>query len=154
MSLRRPTVALLLIIFLMSPRCDVAQTSACGIVVIYFPYKPFMWCRSNARLWHALYILIPSRRHFRHSISLSYLYPLIVHFLFMMNDLLACIMNFISWLIKWSWIISVHVYHLLYYTCFHDVCEYIQKYSLACPWLLSWPDFLLGEVHYDDDPGT
>ena len=21
-----------------------------------------------------------------------------------------------------------------------NVCEYIQKYSLACPWLFTWPD--------------
>ena len=54
MSLRRPTVALLLFTFDISPLCDVAQTSDCGMLVIYFQYKPFMWCRSNVRLWHAL----------------------------------------------------------------------------------------------------
>ena len=62
MSLRRPTVALLLFTFYKSPFCDVAQTSDCGIViifnkspfcdvaqtsdcgstVIYFQYKPFL----------------------------------------------------------------------------------------------------------------
>ena len=30
---------------------------------------------------------------------------------------------------------------LIYYTRVLDVCEYIQTYSLACPWLLSWPEF-------------
>ena len=38
-----------------SPFCDVAQTSDCGVsFVSYFKYKPFMWCRSDVRLWHAL----------------------------------------------------------------------------------------------------
>ena len=35
-----------------------------------------------------------------------------------------------------------------------NACEYIQTYSLACPWLLSWPDFLRGEERCDDSPGT
>ena len=43
---------------------------------------------------------------------------------------------------------------LLYYTRVLNVCEYIQTYSLACPWLLSWPDSLLGDKHYDDSPRT
>ena len=30
----------------------------------------------------------------------------------------------------------------IYYTRVLNVCEYIQTYSLACPWLLSWPDCL------------
>ena len=73
----------------------------------------------------------------------------------MMNDLLACIMNF-NFCDQPSdrKLSSVPVYHLLYYACFHDVCEYIQKYSLACPWLLSWPDLLLEEERNDGDPGT
>ena len=54
MSLRRPTVACPLFTFDISPLCDVAQMSDCGTLVIYFQYKPFMWCRSDVRLWHAL----------------------------------------------------------------------------------------------------
>ena len=54
MSLRRPTVASLLFIFIISPLRDVAQMSDCGITVIYFHYKPFPRCRVDARLWHAL----------------------------------------------------------------------------------------------------
>ena len=54
MSLRRPTVAFLLFTFDISPLCDVAQTSDCGIPVIYFHYKPFPRCRVDVRLWHAL----------------------------------------------------------------------------------------------------
>ena len=58
MSLRRPTVALLSFTFDLSPLCGVAQTSDCGTLVIYFWYKPFMWCRSDVRLWHARYLLL------------------------------------------------------------------------------------------------
>ena len=54
MSLRRPIVAFLLFTFDVSPLCDVAQTSDCGIIVIYFHYKPFSICRLDVRLWHAL----------------------------------------------------------------------------------------------------
>ena len=43
---------------------------------------------------------------------------------------------------------------LLYYTRVLNVCEYIQTYSLACPWLLSWPDSLLGDKHRGDNLGT
>ena len=34
------------------------------------------------------------------------------------------------------------------------VCEYIQKYSLACPWLLFWPDVDEGDLmdeEYDSE---
>src|SRR3954465_6024279 len=54
MSLRRPTVALSLFTFDISPLCDVAQTSDCGILVIYFHYKPFSRCRLDVRLRHTL----------------------------------------------------------------------------------------------------
>jgi hypothetical protein len=47
MSLRRPTVAFLLFNFYISPLCDVAQTSDCGIQIIYFHYKPFSRCRTQ-----------------------------------------------------------------------------------------------------------
>ena len=64
MSLRRPTVALLLFTFNESPFCDVAQTPDSGISfkalyvaslgrpTVAFLLKPFMWRRSDARLWH------------------------------------------------------------------------------------------------------
>ena len=75
MSLRRPTVALLLFTFDISPLCGVALTPDCGIVNLFLPFeaslqtpdcgisfkalyvvslrrptvafllKPFMWCR-------------------------------------------------------------------------------------------------------------
>ena len=64
MSLRRSTVALLYFTFNESPFCDVAQTSDCGISfkalsamllrrpTVVFLLKPFMWRRSDARLWY------------------------------------------------------------------------------------------------------
>ena len=64
MSLRRPTEALLLFTLNKSPFCDVAQMSDCGISfeaiyvaslrcpTVAFLLKPFMWRRSDARLWH------------------------------------------------------------------------------------------------------
>ena len=45
------------IIFLISTFCGVAQTPDCGMLVIGLLYKPFMWCHSDARLWHACYLL-------------------------------------------------------------------------------------------------
>ena len=41
---------------------------------------------------------------------------------------------------------------MIYYTRVLNVCEYIQTYSLACPWLLSWPDSLRGDKHRGDKP--
>ena len=40
---------------------------------------------------------------------------------------------------------------MIYYTRVLNVCEYIQTYSLACPWLLSWPDSSLGDEHRGDN---
>ena len=53
MSLRRPT----------------AERS-----VIFFQYKPFMWCCPDARLRHVKFIFFPSRQHFRHPIGLQLFY--------------------------------------------------------------------------------
>ena len=130
-SLRRPTVACLLFILHISPLCGVAQTPD----------------------WGMLYIIILSRRRFRHPIGLLYF--------FLFSDCHSCLIWITclraSWILFCDWLSDrklflVHVYHLLYYACFHNVCEYIQKYSLACPWLLAWPDFLLEEERIDDSP--
>ena len=137
MSRRRPPVALLSFIFLISPLCGVAQTPDCVMLVIYLPYKPFMWCCSDAWLRHALYYY-----PFEMLLQTPDQFFLFFDCLFTsnMNDPLACILNIILWLIKWSWIISVHNYHLLYYTCFHNVCEYIQStHSLV-------PGYCLGQI--------
>ena len=139
MSLRRPTVANLLFIFLISPLWGVTQTPDCGMPVIYFRYKPFMWRRLDARLRHALFyypfeasLQTPDR-------CILFLFPDCLS-MFYMNNLPVCVMNFISWQTKWSWNISEHGYHLLYYTCVHNVCEYIQ----STHWLV--PGYCLGEI--------
>ena len=54
MSLWHLTVASLLFTFDISSLCDVARTFDCGILIIYFHYKPFSICRLDVRLWHAL----------------------------------------------------------------------------------------------------
>ena len=94
MSHRRPTVACLLFHLLISPLCGVAQMPDCGVYLFsYFKYKPFMWCRSDVRLWHAppLFSVIsplcgvaptpdcgiivphfPLEESFRHSLSTQY----------------------------------------------------------------------------------
>ena len=46
-----------MIVYFISPFCGVAQTPDCGMPVICLLYKPFMWCRSDARLWHAVIYL-------------------------------------------------------------------------------------------------
>ena len=46
-----------------SPLCDVAQTSDCGTHCLYFCHKPFMWCRPDARLWHYYSCSFLSRSH-------------------------------------------------------------------------------------------
>ena len=93
-SLRRPTAACLLYVYFISPLCGVAETPDCGMLVIYLPYKPFMWCRSDARLRHALY-------HYPFEASLQTPDRCILFLLsdcigmFYMNNLHACIMDFV-----------------------------------------------------------
>ena len=65
MSLRRPTVARPLFTFDISPLCDVASDVRLwhALLFIFFHYKPFMWCRLDARLRHCYFICILSRSH-------------------------------------------------------------------------------------------
>ena len=85
------------------------------MLVIYLLYKPFMWCRTDARLWHACYFFIykpfmwcRSDARLRHAL---YYYPfeaslqtpdwcilfLLYYCILMliMNNLSVCIMGFI-----------------------------------------------------------
>ena len=85
---------------IISPLCGIAQTPDCGMFVISFSYKPFMWRRSDARLWHACYFIyfisplrgvaktpdwgmltftILSRCRFRHPIGAFYFYSVIAY---------------------------------------------------------------------------
>ena len=155
LSLRRPTVACLLFIYFISPLCGVAQTPDCGMLLIIYSYKPFMWRRSDVRLRHAL-IYYP----FEASLQtlgrcILFLLPYYI-FIFYMNNLHACILDFVYFvtdvmIIEYFFVTWLP---LIYYTRVLDVREYIQTYSLACPWLLSWPDPLLGDKHRHDSPGT
>ena len=128
MSLRRLTVAFFSFI---GHVCDVAQTSDGGILVTYFGYKPFLWCRSGARLWLVIIYYFPTRRHpDPHLVSLflsfgfredyrptSILYLQCIHILFRSH---------------FCWNTHMHsCWHLLYLKS-ELSCEYIQSTHLAC----------------------
>ena len=75
MSLRRPTVALLLFTFDISPLCDVTQTSDCGTYCRLYPnISPLCGVplTPDCGLVNLFYFFFLSRRHFRHSIGLQY----------------------------------------------------------------------------------
>ena len=109
MSLRRPTAA-----FLLSPLCGVAKTPDCEI-----SFKPFMWCRLDARLRHAFYLFTfrgvapDTRSVFSYLFYLSSpaILPLLYehHPLFMTH---SCI--------HWLYLLS------------ELSCEYFQSTHLAC----------------------
>ena len=121
----------MLVIYLsfISPLCGVAQTPDCGIVNLFATFRGVL---SNTRSVQSIFTPVLHVHIFLFRMRASQI--------FVTN---VMIMN-----------ISEHDYPLLYYTRVLNVCEYIQTYSLACPWLLSWPDFLRGEERYDDSPGT
>ena len=155
-SHRRPTVACLLFTY----------------------YKPFMWCRIDARLWHVcyfftIYALYVASHRCPTTACLLFIslmspfcgvaqtpdwgilfYSLIALVLCCVNNLSACIMDYIFGtdvvIIEYfrAWLLFV-----ILYPC--SKCLRVHsKYSLACPWLLSWPDFLRGEEQRDDSPET
>ena len=135
-----------------SPLCDVAQTSDCGTLVIYFQYKPFMWCRSDVRLWHALSFIScykpfmwcrPDAR-LRHYYSCSFLSrshsdprlaPSIDFWDFGRTTArLLCYFPMHFCLYVWT-----HLLICSYASCLHLLylmsklsCEYIQSNHLAC----------------------
>ena len=161
-SLRRPTVALLLFTFDISPLCDVAQTSDCGIIVIYFLYKPFMRCRIDVRLWHILSFTFqykpfmwcrPDAR-LRHvnlllpfEASLQTLYwPSVISLGFREDYRLTSFL----FIMQCNFIIWVRITNLLMCIMFAFVISYVQtvlrvlsKYS---PGLLIWPDVDEGDL--------
>ena len=151
MSLRRPTVALLLFTFDISPLGDVAQTSNCGIPVIYFhyklfwrcrldvrlwhvlsftfQYKPFMWCRPDARLRHVKLFYL-SRRCFRHPIGLQLFYWDFGRTTAWLPFYLICRASLLSEcaLLNYSCASCLHLLYLMSKLS----CEYIQSTHLAC----------------------
>ena len=79
------------------------------------------------------------RSHFRHSITTYYFYIAYSYITHMRASWIFCLSR--------DWRYDHRIFFgtwlpLIYFTRVLDVCEYIQTYSLACPWLLSWPDFL------------
>ena len=122
-----------------------------------------MWCRPDARLRHYQFCIFRSshsdtrlapvflflhfslEESFRHSFGtqyfiLVYFYPYVCIMIFRIFHDRRVIIQLI-----WS-MFDIH------YTRVLNVCEYIQTYSLACPWLLSWPDSLRGDKHRGDKP--
>ena len=155
----------------MSRRCP---TVAC--LSFTFQYKPFMWCRADVRLWHYCYFIFwqkpflwcrtdsrlrqcllfyfyLSRRRFRHPIGL---------FLFLLGfreDYRPTSFFFISAAKFFNTCMRIinyaHVHHVLHLLYLMFNCLRVHsKYSLACPWLLSWPDVDEGDLmdeEYDSE---
>ena len=163
MSLRRPTAACLLFIYsFISPLCDVAQTSNCGTHCLSFSVMsplcgvaPTPDCGINilafssrgviqTLVWHRHYYSCSSSRGVIQTLAqcISVTSVLHVHFsLCTRASPYFCLLHGRLIIIN----VSEYDYLLLYYTRVLNVCEYIQTYSLACPWLLSWPDSLRGQ---------
>ena len=155
-----------LLFSIISPLCGVALTPDCGIVILAFSSRGVI----QTLVWHPVFILgfredyRPTSLLFpMHYYLYVWLHLLIcshascLHMLYLMSELsceyfhsthprTACsyylcmrvTQTFVADVV--IIIISEHDCPLLYYTRVLNVCEYIQTYSLACPWLLSWPD--------------
>ena len=154
MSLKRPTMALLLFTFDISPLCDVAQTSDCGTHChLHFNISPLCGVALTpdcgitilavssrgviqTLVWHQYYFSAVSSR--------GLIQTLVWHPVFYFGIFLSiCVHHGFSYIFVtdvWSSIKSGVCW--IYYTRVLNVCEYIQTYSLACHWLLSWPDCL------------
>ena len=92
----------MVVTFFISPLCGVAQTPDCGMLVICLLYKPFMWCRSDARLRHAFCC-----RPFEASLQtpdrcIFYFYSRIAYSCFIWTTCWRATWIFISWLTLWS----------------------------------------------------
>ena len=130
MSLRRPTVADLLFTFVIGPVCDVAQTSDCVISfkslyvmsprrpTVAFLLKPFMWCRLDARLWHAFYLFTLSRRRSRHPIGFQLFVLLTMSCRFLLFIFLTVRFLLFEWaLLFCSWRIHACICYILCPNC-------------------------------------
>ena len=141
MSLRRPTVAFLSFTFNISPLCDVAQMSDYGMHYYLFShYKPFMWCRLDARLRHCYSFCILSRSHsdtrLAFSITLGFWEDYRPTSLFFPMH---------CYLLVW-----VCITNLLMCIMFAFVISYVQTvlwvHSKYSPGLLIWPDVDEGDL--------
>ena len=141
MSLRRPTVALLIFTFDISPLCDVTQTSDCGTHRhLLFQYKPFMWCRPDARLRHCYFIFYLSRRRFRHPIGSYLCFVGISGGLPPFPFYLPCYANFFKCtLVNYSWRIHACICYILRPNCLASTFKVLTG-------LLIWPDADEGDL--------
>jgi len=78
----------------MTPLCGVAETPDCGMLDILSTYKPFMWCRLDARLRHTLYCYPFEASLQTPDWCILFLLADCI-FIYDMINLLACIMSFI-----------------------------------------------------------
>ena len=106
-----------------------------------------MWCRSDARLRPDL-SYYPFEESFQ---TLDQCILFLLPYCMFIFYLHACITVFVYFVTD---VVFIKYFGacLIYCTRVLNVCEYIQMYSLACPWLLSWPDSLLGDKHLGDKP--
>ena len=109
-----------------SPLCDVAQTSDCGMFVFYFGYKPFMWCRPDARLWHYYSCSFLSRSHSDPRLAPS------MYYLYVWTHWLFC-----------SYASCLHLLYLMselsceYFHSTHLSCWFGQMLTKAISWMKS-----------------
>ena len=98
---------------LISPLGGVAPTPDCGIIISAFSARGVI----QTLVWHPVFyfgIFLSICVHH----GFSYIF---------VTDVWSSVKSGVCW---------------IYYTRVLNVCEYIQTDSLACPWLLSWPDCL------------
>ena len=112
MSLRRPTVACLLFILLIIPLCGVAQTPDCGMLVIYFLISPLCGVAQTPD-WGMPYIIILSRRCFRHPIGAFDFYTLIVYSCF---NWITCLR--VSWILLGDELSDHGLFHCMIIICY------------------------------------
>ena len=153
MSLRRPTVAFSLFTFIVSPVCDVAQTSDGGILVIYlFFISPLCGVAQTPDCGIVKFICTLSRSHFRHSISAFYFLRPYCVFIFY---LLASIMDFVYFVtavvvMKYfgAWLPLVILYPCSWCLRVHSNILTGLSLAIVLARFLAWRD------HCDDSPGT
>ena len=131
----------LLFHLLISPLCGVAPMPDCGMLVIPFIYKPFLWCRSDARLRHASYyypfeasLQTPDR-------CILFLLPYCI-FIFYMNNLHACIMDFVYFVT--DIVIIEYFQSMIIIRCIIPVFIMFASTFKSTHWLV--PGYCLGQI--------
>ena len=127
---------------LISPLCGVAPTPDCGTIIFAASSRGVI----QTLAWHRHYYSCSflSRSHSDPRLAPSILPLSIFTYL--------CASWFFVYFVTGVWSHNNPEYVLIYYPHVLNVCEYIQTYSLACPWLLSWLDSLRGDKHCGDKP--